>query len=252
MNCLDRTSANVIKGRYNFDIAASPPTPSPVIDKEAALPPAPPQPVIPAGPRPSLMQTLLSEASIKIYLYLGAFFVIASALILAAVVEAARLPILAVATLAFGGGALLIRKRLPQPSFAFFIVFSFLLPIDANVLKETIGFVEPFLSIYWTVIFLAHGGHLEFQHLVLRVKVFQRGRLCFIKPGILSRRSNFQDGSRTTNLSCDACFSGGVGRYIPIEKMERQQIFPVHLFARAIAGARIIVRLSRPRDPPHI
>ena len=49
------------------------------------------------------MQTLLSEASIKVYLYLGAFFVIASALILAAIVEAARLPILVVATLAFGG-----------------------------------------------------------------------------------------------------------------------------------------------------
>jgi len=106
------------------------------------------------GPRLSLTQTLLSEASIKIYLYLGAFFVIASALILAALVEAARLPILAAATLAFGIGAFLIHKRLPQPSFALFIVFSFLLPIDANVLEETIGFAEPFLSIYWTVIFL--------------------------------------------------------------------------------------------------
>jgi hypothetical protein len=85
---------------------------------------------------------LLSEASIKVYLYLGAFFVIASALILAALVQAARLPILAAATLAFGAGALFIRKRLPQPSFALFIVFSFLLPIDANVLEETTGFAE--------------------------------------------------------------------------------------------------------------
>ncbi|HLO13560.1 MAG TPA: hypothetical protein VK206_01935, partial [Anaerolineales bacterium] len=91
--------------------------------------------------------------SIRIYLYLGAFFVIASALILAAVVEAARLPILAMATLAFGGVALLLRRRLPQPSFALFLVFSFLLPIDANVLGETIGFTEPSLSIYWTFIF---------------------------------------------------------------------------------------------------
>jgi hypothetical protein len=105
------------------------------------------------APRPSLMQTLLSESSIKVYLYLGAFFVIASALILAAVVEAARLPILVAATLAFGGGALVLHKRLPQPSFALFIVFSFLLPIDANVLEETIGIVEPALSVYWTFIF---------------------------------------------------------------------------------------------------
>lgn len=109
----------------------------------------------PTGPRPSLMQTLLSEASIKVYLYLGAFFVIAAALILAAVVEAARLPILAVGTLAFGGSALIIHKRLPQPSFALFIVFSFLLPIDANVFEETVGFNEPALSLYWTFVFLA-------------------------------------------------------------------------------------------------
>ena len=47
-------------------------------------------------------------------------------------VEAARLPILAVATLAFGGAALLLQKRLPQPGFALFIVFSFLLLIDGS------------------------------------------------------------------------------------------------------------------------
>lgn len=112
------------------------------------------QPLTPAGPRPSLMQTLLSEASIKVYLYLGAFFVIASALILAAIVEAARLPILVVATLAFGGGSLIIRKRLPQPSFALFIVFSFLLLIDANVIEETLALREPNLSIYWMIVLM--------------------------------------------------------------------------------------------------
>jgi hypothetical protein len=150
---LEPHQAEVLSRRYDFETksrVSSKPV-GPTIPEEQ---PAGPVEVVPAGPRPSLMQTLLSEASIKVYLYLGAFFVIASALILAAVVEAARLPILAVATLSFGGVALGIRKRLPQPSFAFFIVFSFLLPIDANVLKESIGFVEPFLSIYWTVIFL--------------------------------------------------------------------------------------------------
>jgi hypothetical protein len=145
--------AEVLSGRYDFETKTRVPSKpvAPTIPEEQ---PARPVELVPAGPRPSLMQTLLSEASIKVYLYLGAFFVIASALILAAVVEAARLPILAVATLSFGGVALGIHKRLPQPSFAFFIVFSFLLPIDANVIKESIGFVEPFLSVYWTVIFL--------------------------------------------------------------------------------------------------
>jgi len=49
-------------------------------------PPAPPKPVeaptikpiAPPAPKPTLAQTLLSEASIKVFLYLGAFFVIAA------------------------------------------------------------------------------------------------------------------------------------------------------------------------------
>jgi hypothetical protein len=154
---IEANSANVIRRRYDFDIAARPSLqqPVPVTEKAIEAAPAPAQPVPPAGPPPSLTQTLLSEASIKVYLYLGAFFVIAAALILAALVEAARLPILAVATLAFGGTSLLLLRRLPQPSFALFIVFSFLLPIDANVLEETLDLREPALSVYWTAIFLS-------------------------------------------------------------------------------------------------
>ncbi|HLO31975.1 MAG TPA: hypothetical protein VK249_22690 [Anaerolineales bacterium] len=150
---IEHQRAEVLRRRYDYDIkliTALPATPPAIQEQRPAIQSA----SVPVPPRPSLMQTLLSEASIKIYLYLGAFFVIASALILAALVQAARLPILAVATLAFGGGALAIHKRLPQPSFALFIVFSFLLPIDANVLEETIHFTEPSLSIYWTLIFL--------------------------------------------------------------------------------------------------
>lgn len=141
-------------------------------------------------PRPSLTQALLSEASIKIYLYLGAFFVIASALILAALVEAARLPILAAATLAFGAGAFLIRKRLPQPSFALFIVFSFLLPIDANVLEETIGLTEPSLSIYWTVIFLIMAAIWGFsvwlyESRLFSIVAFVSLSLAFYRAGVI-------------------------------------------------------------------
>ena len=164
---LDSARAEVLQQRYNFDISLAAAQPRPVADTRQGTPVneggAPSEPVADqppsapasaAQPRPSVMQTLLSESSVKIYLYLGAFFVIASALILAALVEAARLPILVAATLAFGGGAFLLRKRLPQPSFALFIVFSFLLPIDAIVLEESLGLHEPALSIYWTIIFL--------------------------------------------------------------------------------------------------
>ncbi len=78
----------------------------------------------PDEPRPSLSELLLSETTIKVALYLGAFFVVAAAFILAAIFEAARLPILGLATLGFLGAAVALKWRLPQASFVLFIVFS--------------------------------------------------------------------------------------------------------------------------------
>jgi hypothetical protein len=85
-------------------------------------------------------------------LYLGAFFVISSATIFAALVEMLRLPILTLGTLLFGGLAVAIKKRLPQPSFTLFIVFSFLLPITANVLEESLNLSLPFNAAYWVFV----------------------------------------------------------------------------------------------------
>ena len=120
--------ANVLRQRYDFDLKPVTPASEPVASTLHPKPePAPASQAVPT-PRLSLTQTLLSETSIKIALYLGAFFVIAAAAILAAIVEAARLPILLAATASFAGGAIVTRTRLPQPSFALFIVFSFLLP----------------------------------------------------------------------------------------------------------------------------
>ncbi len=148
---LDAERADLLRTRYDFDLrpAAPPPTPepapvSPAADSSSAAP-AP----LPAKAPLTLTQTLLSETSIKIALYLGAFFVIAAATILAAVVESARLPILLAATLLFGAASLAIRKRLPQPSFALFIVFSFLLPTDANVLANLLNLSTKTNALYW-------------------------------------------------------------------------------------------------------
>ena len=106
----------------------------------------------PAVARPSLAQTLLSETSIKIALYLGAFFVIAAALILAALVETLRLPILLGVSILFGGGALALKKRLPQPSFVLWLVFSALLPISSGVLVDLLDLSGASLSLYWLVV----------------------------------------------------------------------------------------------------
>ncbi len=148
---LQAEQALVMRARYDFDLQPAAPLPKPQV--APASPPPASAPAAPASPssemHPSLTQTLLSETSIKIALYLGAFFVIAAAAILAAVIEAARLPILLAATALFGGAALAIRKRLPQPSFTLFIVFSFLLPTDANVLDDLLELSGKTNSMYW-------------------------------------------------------------------------------------------------------
>lgn len=170
---LDKQNADVIRRRYDFDFAPAPatqaaPPPQPVAASaqpaastpqvQAPTPVTPTKPQVPPEPRPSLLQTLTSEASIKIYLYLGAFFVIAAAAILGAVVPELRLPILLIGTFIFGGLAVAIKKRLPQPSFALFIVFSFLLPITANSIEETLreafNLTTDFSDAYWAVVFI--------------------------------------------------------------------------------------------------
>ena len=160
--------AEVLRQRYDFDVRpgipskaapAIPPAAAPIreIPAPQPIPSAPVTPVKPAlaaAPRPTLTQVLFSETSTKIYLYLGALFVIVAAAILAALVEAARLPVLLIATFAFAAGAVGFKRRLPQPSFALAIVFSFLLPIDANVIAESLSLSTQGNEVYWSVIFL--------------------------------------------------------------------------------------------------
>ena len=147
--------ANVLRQRYDFDLKPATPASEPVASTLHPKPePAPASQAVPT-PRLSLTQTLLSETSIKIALYLGAFFVIAAAAILAAIVEAARLPILLAATALFAGGAIVTRTRLPQPSFALFIVFSFLLPTDANVLADVLNLSSKANAGYWFAVMAA-------------------------------------------------------------------------------------------------
>jgi hypothetical protein len=102
----------------------------------------------------TLAQTLLSETSIRIALYLGAFFVIAAALILAALVADLRLPILSITTICFAAGALILKRRLPQPSFILFLVFSALLPITCGVLADLLNLTGTVLTRYWLFVTL--------------------------------------------------------------------------------------------------
>ncbi len=230
-----------MKQRYNFDVTPLPskPTPAPVPEKESTLI----QPAIPAGPRPSLLQTLLSEASIKTYLYLGAFFVIAAALILAAVVDAARLPILGITTLAFGGGAFVIRKRLPQPSFALFIVFSFLLLIDANALEETLALSGAVLDIYWTIIFLFMTFIWSFSVWLYESRLFSM--VAFVTLGLACTRAASIFKAETEGyvfMVLLASFAGLAGTYIL--KKWKDQKFSLPLFGLAQLQTAVLLLFS--------
>ncbi|MBI5932617.1 MAG: hypothetical protein HY867_02830 [Chloroflexi bacterium] len=155
---LEPHRAEVIRRRYDFDSESAQPAARLTPAKAETPAPEPARPAAssaPPPPRPTFAQTFLSEASTKIYLYLGAFLVIIAAAIWAIVRPEARLPVLIVATVAFGAGAIFTRKRLPLPSFVLSIVFSFLLPIDANVIDDSLALSTSGNEIYWTLVFLA-------------------------------------------------------------------------------------------------
>jgi hypothetical protein len=135
---LPAQTAQLLRQRYDFD--------QPAPAAAAASTPAPPT------PRPTLSQLLLSETTIKVALYLGAFFVVAAAFILAAIFDVLRLPILGLATVGFLGAALALKRRLPTASFVLFTVFSFLLPIDAAVLLDLFDPGSTVTWLYWIAV----------------------------------------------------------------------------------------------------
>lgn len=137
---LKEGQAQILKQRYDFDFAPA------IIEQRDVE-------IQPKETQATLAQILFSEASIKVALYLGAFFVIAAAMIFAAAIEELRLPILIFFTLLFGGGSIFIKRKLPQPSFTFFIIFSVLLPIDFGVLADSINLPNSAVSMYWMSVF---------------------------------------------------------------------------------------------------
>jgi hypothetical protein len=97
----------------------------------------------------SLREILLGETAVKIALYLGAFFVIMAAFIFAVAIEELRVPILAVVAMVAFISALALVKRLPQASFVFFTIGSFLVPITAGVLIDQVEVLSDYSEPYW-------------------------------------------------------------------------------------------------------
>ena len=255
---LEPANADVIRRRYDFDFDQAPQTaPKPVATQQAsptpkavpAAAPAPEAPPQPEGPRPTLLQTLTSEASIKIYLYLGAFFVIAAAAILGAVVPELRLPILILGTLIFGGLAVAIKKRLPQPSFALFIVFSFLLTITANSLEETLRdayrFNDIFTAGYWVIVFFImavvwSASTWLYDSRLFSITAFGSLALALFRIGdIFDAREEFY-----ILMESFGALAGLAGVWLIKKWRDEKFALPLFLAAQALQGILLIASIS--------
>lgn len=261
---LENQNAEVIRRRYDFDFTPQTPPKSAVAkaadsQPEANIPET--QTSVPApgsvpssrleseGPRPTLLQTLLSEASVKIYLYLGAFFVIASAAILGAAIPELRLPILVIGALLFGGLAVAIKKRLSQPSFALFIVFSFLLPITANTIEESLrqGFdITPAFSAgYWVFVYFMmaiiwSGSAWLYESRLFSVTAFISLALAFIRIGdIFEAKAEFY-----TSITGVAAMAGLAGVWLLKKWKDANFALPLFLSAQLLQAVILISSTS--------
>jgi hypothetical protein len=104
------------------------------------------------GEHRSLGAVLLSETSIKVALFLGAFFILAAALIMAALVEVARLPILALTTIVFLVAAGVLYRRLRLSSFIMFVIGALLIAVDGRILLDMLSVGVQDALISWSAI----------------------------------------------------------------------------------------------------
>lgn len=264
---LENQNAEVIRRRYDFDftpqatpkiatvqVAESQPEANAFAEGTQAdnIPTPRSIPVSqrePESPRPSLLQTLVSEASIKIYLYLGAFFVIASAAILGVAIPELRLPILIIGTLIFGGLAVAIKKRLPQPSFALFIVFSFLLPITANTIQETlrqtIELSASFSAGYWVFVYLVmaiiwSGSTWFYESRLFSVTAFISLTLALLRIGdIFNTEFEFH-----LSMAGIAAIAGLAGVWILNKWKDTKFALPLFLTAQVLQAIILIISIS--------
>lgn len=239
---LPTENAEVIRRRYDFDFAPSPQTPpTPVSTQTAvtqpeAIPPASRRE--PEGARPSLLQTLTSEASIKIYLYLGAFFVIASAAILGVAIPELRLPILIVGTLIFGGLAIAIK-----------IVFSFLLPITANTVQETlsqsIDLSTAFTAGYWVFVYFImaviwSGSTRFYESRLFSVTAFISLTLSLLRLGdVFDAKPEFY-----TSATGLAPIAGLAGYWLLKKWKDAKFALPLFLAAQGLQGIILLASIS--------
>jgi hypothetical protein len=268
---LESQHADLIRRRYDYDFEsvqdkAPQSAPQPVSVHAANAPEARPAVPVerrePEGPRPSLLQTLTSEAAIRIYLYLGAFFVIAAATFVGAAVPSLRLPILIIGTLIFGGLAIVIKKRLPQPSFALFIVFSFLLTITADNIEQTMrtafNFTDTFSAGYWAAVYFImalvwSGSMWLYESRLFSITAFGALTLSLLRIGDL-----FESQAEVYTVLAGIAALAGLGGVWFVKKWRDEKFaLPLFIAVLAVQGINLIASISifgtnivNPSNPP--
>lgn len=181
----------VLRGRYQIGapVVAQPPPTQQTLFRAEPEAGTPEQPALTPRERATLIEVLLSEATIRIALYLGAFLVLAASFILAALVAVARLPILGIVTLGAMGLAIGLKQRLPLASLVMFIVGSTLIPIDASVLLDLIQGSVANTDLYWmvTLLLLAAvwaAGALSYESWLICTGAFLAFNIAVIDGGL--------------------------------------------------------------------
>lgn len=251
---LNEENAKVIQKRYDFDFSPTPQAESaPIPTSQKLSQPekvsVPEKPAQPPVPQPTLLQTLTSESAIKIYLYLGAFFVVAAASFVGWAIPELRLPILLIGTFLFGGFSLAIKKRLPQPSFALFIVFSFLILITANNLEDglqtILNYTTGITSVYWVVIGLILAaiwgiGTRLYESRLFSITAFGAFVFAFMRiGGIFEARAEVY-----TLLASIATFSGLGGVWLIKKWKDASFALPLFLSTQFVQGITLVASLS--------
>jgi hypothetical protein len=133
--------------------------------------------------QPSLAQILLSDTTLKVALFLGAFFVVVAAFILAALVEVTRVPILLLLTGSFFAGAFYLKPRIPLASFILYMAASALIPIVARAIVLPADSDTGILRYYWPAVWtitaaaLAYGSRRYLSRLLV-LATFLTGGYC--------------------------------------------------------------------------
>ena len=199
----------------------------------------------PTPPQPSLSQRLLSQTTINIALYLGAFLVIGAAAILAVLVEEARLPILLGATILFACGAIAIKRRLPQPSFTLFIVFSFLLPINAIVIAQDLHLAGSAASAYWSMVFILMALIWGINTVIYTSRLFSIASLVAFTLGAYRFGSIFNAPFEWTIFNTTFCaMIGLLGVHTLKSWKDREFALPLFLSAQILNGLALLVSIG--------